>query len=128
MSSRRYPRWFLPAFSLLLGFGSLTAFWVGGNLHDGLFALAVLAGVGLVFLVGGRSETIRGLRGDARDEYWAGLDRDASLIAGLVAIGLLIVLCLWEWAHGRDGSPYSQVAAVSGVAYIVSFVALRLRR
>jgi hypothetical protein len=76
------PKWFLPAFSLFLGVACFVAFWLGDNVGMGLFSLALLGGIGLVIAVGGRSETIRGLRGDARDEYWAGLDRDATLLAG----------------------------------------------
>jgi hypothetical protein len=68
------------------------------------------------------------LRGDGRDEYWYALDRDATLLAGLTLIVVLIGLCSWEWAHGRDGDPYVQLAAIAGVAYIVAYVALRVRQ
>jgi len=118
----------MPAFCLFLGIACFVAFWIGGQFGSGLFALGLLGGLALVTALGGRSETIRGLRGDGRDEYWAGLDRDASLLAGLVLITLVIVMCLWEWAHGRDGTPYSQLGAITGVAYIVALVGLRLRR
>jgi hypothetical protein len=118
----------MPLFSLALGVGCLTAFWLGGNLHQGLLARALRAGLGVIFALGGRSETIRGLRGDGRDEYWTALDRDATLLAGLVVIVVLIAMCFWEWAHGRDGSPYSQIAAIGGVAYILAYAGLRLRR
>lgn len=121
-------KWFLPGFCLVLGAVCLAAFWIGGDPLSGLISFVVIGGLGLVAVVGGRSETIRGLRGDGRDEYWAGLDRDATLVAGLVLITLVIVMCLWEWAHGRDGSPYAQLGAIAGVAYIIAFVALRLRR
>jgi hypothetical protein len=126
--SRQLPKWFMPLFSLALGVACLVAFWIGGNLQQGVFALALLGGLGALFALGGRSETIRGLRGDGRDEYWSALDRDATLLAGIVVIGVLIAMCLWEWAHGRNGSPYSQVAAIGGVAYIVTYAGLRLRR
>ena len=53
--------WFLPLFSVALGVACLTAFWLGGNPGDGLFALGVMSAAGLLIAVGGRSETIRGL-------------------------------------------------------------------
>jgi hypothetical protein len=34
---------------------------------------------------------------------------------------------LWELAHGEDGSPYGQVMAVGGVAYLVAIALLRWR-
>jgi hypothetical protein len=126
--NRRLPNWFMPAFSLALGVACLIAFWLGDNLRQGLFALALLGSIGVILAVGGRSETIRGLRGDGRDEYWSALDRDASLLAALVVISVLIGMCFWEWAHGRSGDPYSQIAAIGGVAYVLAYVGLRVRR
>jgi membrane protein YdbS with pleckstrin-like domain len=126
-TARRYPSWFLPVFSLALGAGCLAALWVGGDPAQGLISFAILAALGLVFAVGGRSETIRGLRGDGRDEYWARLDLTATTLTGLVLICAVIGMCFWEWAHGRDGTPYSQLGAVAGLAYVVALVVLRLR-
>ncbi len=37
--------------------------------------------VGLIFLLGGRSETIRGLRGNGRDERFAMLDLKATAVS-----------------------------------------------
>jgi hypothetical protein len=67
------------------------------------------------------------LRGDGRDEYWERLDIHATALAGLFVITAIIVMCAWEWAHGRDGSPYSQLGALGGLAYIASVIGLRLR-
>ena len=61
-------KWFLPSFSVALGLVLFAAQWIGGDLRSGLESLAVLAGFGVLVLLGGRSETIRGLRGDGRDE------------------------------------------------------------
>lgn len=120
-------RWFLPLFSLGLGVLCLAAFWIGDDPRSGLYALAVMAGFGLLLLLGGRSEMIRGLRGDGRDEYWHRIDVHASYLAGLATIGLIIGMCLWEWAQGRSGTPYVQLAALSGVAYLGALALLRLR-
>jgi hypothetical protein len=119
--------WFLPLFSLGLGAACLAAFWIGGNPGQGLVSLAILGGIGLVFFVGGRSDLIRGLRGDGRDEYWERIDLYATAIAGLTVIIAVIVMCLWEWGHGRDGSPYAQLGAIGGVAYVLGLAGLRLR-
>ena len=59
-------------------------------------------------------------RGDGRDEYWERLDIHATALAGLVAFAATIGMCVWEWGHGRDGSPYTQLGAASGVAYVVA--------
>ena len=127
MTAVHRTRWFLPAFSVLLGLVFLVALWAGGNPRDGLFSLGVMAVFGLLILLGGRSETIRGLRGDGRDERFARLDLVATAIAGNALIGIVIGAVVWEWAHGRDGTPYVQLGAISGVVYLVAVGFLRWR-
>ena len=120
-------RWWLPLLSLFLGVLFLAAFWIGDDLRSGLYALALMAGVGLVVLLGGRSEMIRGLRGDGRDEYWERIDVHATYLAGLVTIGLILGMCMWEWAHARSGTPYVQLGSISGLAYLAALGVLRWR-
>jgi hypothetical protein len=122
------PKWWLSAVSAVLGAGCLAAFWVGGHPGQGAAALGVMLVVAVAALLGGRFESVRGLRGDGRDEYWRSLDWDATGLAGSLLIGVVIAMAMWEWAHGRDGAPYVQLGAVAGIAYIVAIVALRLRR
>jgi hypothetical protein len=120
-------KWFLPGFSVLIGLVFFAGFWVGDDRAGAIWSLAVMSGVGLLILAGGRSELIRGLRGDGRDEYWARIDVHATALAGSFAIGLILAMCVWEWAHGRDGTPYVQLGALTGLAYIASVGFLRWR-
>ena len=127
MTALHKTKWFLPLFSVALGFVFLGALWVGGERQGGFEALAVMLVLALLILAGGRSELIRGLRGDGRDEYWQRIDVHATALAGNVLIVAILAMCAWEWAHGRDGTPYAQLGAVAGVAYVVSFALLRWR-
>lgn len=120
-------KWFLPAFCVALGGAVLVAQWIGGNLHGGLVSLALLTGFGLVILVGGRSETVRGLRGDGRDERFRMIDIHATALAGIVLIVTLIVVWLIELGRGHDGSPYGELMAVGGLAYIAAIALMRWR-
>ena len=120
-------RWFLPLFSTALGVAFFAAFWLGDERGSAWFSLALMTGLGLAFLLGGRFDMVRGLRGDGRDEYWARLDVHATALAGHVVIAAIIGMCLWEWGHGRDGSPYVQLGALTGVAYVVALAILRWR-
>jgi hypothetical protein len=127
MTQLHRSKWFLPLFSVALGGICLAAFWIGGDLDQGLISFAILAGFGLLVLIGGRSELVRGLRGDGKDEYWARLDLHATTLSGMTVITAVIVMCLWEWAHGRNGSPYAQLGAIGGVSYIIAVALLRWR-
>lgn len=120
-------RWFMPAFTIVLGLALGGAQWKGGDLRTGLSSLALFVAVAAVLAFGGRSETIRMLRGDGRDERWARIDLAATALSGLVVITAIIVACGWEWAHGRDGSPFVQLGAIAGLAYIGALAVLRAR-
>ena len=127
MTALHKTKWFLPLFSVALGFVFLGALWVGGERRGGFEALAVMSVLAILILAGGRSELIRGLRGDGRDEYWQRIDIHATVLAGNGAIAAIIGMCVWEWAHGRDGTPYAQLGAITGVAYVVAVGVLRWR-
>ncbi len=128
MTVRRYPWWLLPALTIALGAGVLASFWLGGNPTQGWISFGILVALGVGIGLGGRSETIRGLRGDGRDEYWQSLDLGATALAGIAVIVAVVAMCMWEWAHGRSGSPYSQLGAVAGGSYLAALLALRWRR
>jgi len=120
-------RWFMPVFSLLLGVLTAGALELGGQRSSAIFSLILFAVVAAVFAFGGRSETVRQLRGDGRDERWARIDLAATAIAGTVIIVVIIAACFYEWANGRDGSPYTQLGALAGVSYLVALAVLARR-
>lgn len=130
-STRRRPwwrsKWWMPLFALLLGGLVFAAMAVGGNPADGLKSFGVMAAVAALFYFGGRSDTLRGLGGPGRDERWSMIDLRATAFAGFVLIAVLAGAWLWELFQGNDGSPYSQVMAVGGIAYILAIAFLRWR-
>jgi len=120
-------KWFLPLFSVAMGGLLLAASWLGGHPGWGLVLLATMTVFGLAILLAGRSETVRGLRGDGRDERFAQIDMRATAASGLVLIVALIVAWLVEIARGHSGNPYSWLLAISGVSYLIAVVILRWR-
>jgi hypothetical protein len=113
-------KWFLPAFSLVLGLVMLAVSWLGGSPGQGVISLAVLAAFGLIILLAGRSETVRGLRGDGRDERFAQIDLQATALSGLAVIVALIVAWLVATARGQSGSPYGWLLAIAGLTYVLA--------
>jgi hypothetical protein len=120
-------RWFLPSFSAGMGVVTLAAAWAGGQLATGIIGLGVMTGFGLLVLLAGRSETVRGLRGDGRDERFAQIDLRATAAAGLVLIVVLIVSWLTAIARGHSGSPYDWLCAIGGLAYLLAVALFRWR-
>ena len=120
-------RWFMPLFCLGLGVVVLVASWLGGQLGAGLYGLVVMTAFGLVLLLlGGRSETIRGLT-TGRDERFAQIDLRATALTGLVLVITLIVAWLVEIARGHSGHPYDWLCAIGGLAYLLAVAFFRWR-
>lgn len=120
-------KWFLPLFSVALGLMIFGAQWIGGDPGGGLVSLAIMTGFGAVILFGGRSETIRGLRGDGRDERFRTIDIHATAFAGVAVIAAIIVAFVIALAQGRSGEPYDWLGAIGGLAYLVGVIFLRIR-
>ena len=120
-------KWFLPLFALALGGVVFGAQAIGGHPGSGLVSLGIMALFGAVFLFGGRSETIRGLRGDGRDERFRRIDVHATAFAGTVVITAVIVGFVVELAQGKSGGTYGWLAAIGGLSYVAAIVVMRLR-
>jgi len=120
-------KWFLPLFSVALGLVILAVSWLGGQLATGAISFGVLAVFGLLVLLAGRSETIRGLRGDGRDERFARIDLQATAVTGLVLLVALIVAWLVATARGQSGSPYDWLLAIGGLGYLLAVAWFRWR-
>ena len=121
-------RWWAPLHVLTLGALVFSAFAAGGNAGDGAKAFGLSVVLAALFYFGSpRSETLGGLGGTSRDERWAAIDLRASAFGGFVVLIATIGAWLYELADGRDGSPYGELLAVGGIAYIVAVAFLRRR-
>ncbi|MBO0703594.1 MAG: hypothetical protein J2P38_11715 [Candidatus Dormibacteraeota bacterium] len=121
-------KWTLPALCVLIGVVMFVATVIGRQgLFLGLWMFGVMAVAGLAVLLGGRSETLRGLRGDGRDERFQMIDLRATAFAGVAVILTLIVAFIVEIARGHSGEPFAWLCAIGGLAYLASVVYLRLR-
>jgi hypothetical protein len=125
---KRAVRWAIPATALVFAVVYLVAGLVSGNTGFAVFGFAVMVVAGAGFVVASRwSETAAGLR-DRRDERINQIDRDASMISGMVVLPAVLAMFVVEIAQGKDGLPYSLLGALGGVSYLVALVVLRFRR
>lgn len=120
-------KWTLPVFSLGLGAVVCAAMTIAGHLSDGLWCLGAMVVFAAVFVFGGRSETIRGLRGDGRDERFHAMDMRATLIAGTVVMIAVLVASIVSAVNGHNGAPYNWLAVLAGLTYVASIAWLRIR-
>jgi hypothetical protein len=118
---------FVPLLAVALGIVVFAAQWIGGDPGSGLESLGIMGGFGALILLGGRSETIRGLRGDGRDERFRMIDIHATAVTGLAVILAIIIAFLVELAKGKSGSPYGWLGAVAGLTYLAAVIVFRIR-
>ncbi|HEV1997587.1 MAG TPA: hypothetical protein VGR61_05595 [Candidatus Dormibacteraeota bacterium] len=122
-----HSRWFSLSTSIGIGAVMFGASAVGGHPGLGLAMFGIMVVFGAAVFFGGRSETIRGLRGDGRDERFAQMDLEATALAGGILILVIIAAFVFEIAHGRSGMPYAWLGAVGGVTYVGGILVIRLR-
>jgi len=120
-------RWFMPAFCLFLGALMFGAFAIGQDVGQGAISFAIMAALAAVFFFGRRSETISGIGGPGRDERWELIDLRATAFTAGVLVVTVIVGFLVEVARGHDGSPYTQIGAIGGTAYVLAVAVLHRR-
>ena len=118
----------MPASRSFLGALMFGAFAIGDRRRPGpLLVRRSWPSLAALVLLRRRSETLAGIGGPARDERWAMIDLRATALAGACSIPVIIGAWLVEVARGQDGSPYAQLGAVGGVAYVGAVAFLRWR-
>jgi hypothetical protein len=120
-------RYQLPVFCAVLGLVMAGALVLGDQDGTAIFTVVLFGAITLALLLGGRSETIRVVRGDLSDERWRQHDVRATSFTGIVLIFVVLGAWIVSVARGHDGQPYSALGAVAGVTYLVAVIALRLR-
>jgi hypothetical protein len=120
-------KWFLPGFAASLGVVMFVAAWSGDQKGVAIWSLGLMLAFALLVLLGGRSETIRGLRGDGRDERFRKIDVEATAVSGIAIITATIIGFVVELARGHSGNPYAWLGAIAGLAYLIAVAVLRAR-
>lgn len=122
--SNSYPRWLMPLLVAAVAVPTFVAFWLGGRPELG----AAWAGASIVFalllVLGGKSDTIRMLRGDADDERTFALEYQAMTITALVVLVALAGLFLAAGLRGESGVTYGVLLILAEVTHICALAAL----
>ena len=123
---RRSP-WLQPLLAILAGAVLLAVLSIGGHLQEGPLAFAIMVVFAIVLLAGERSDTLRALRGDGRDERFELIRLKAATLAARVVRLAVVILFLVEVARGNSGSPYDWLSALGGAVFLASVIWQRSR-
>lgn len=96
-------RWLVPLLVAAVAGLTFVAFWIGGRPGLGAAWAAVSIMFALVLMFGGRSDTIRLLRGDEDDERTLALELQATTMTAIVLVVALAAFFLAAGLRGESG-------------------------
>jgi hypothetical protein len=116
----RRSRWFQPALAIALGVVLLVVTAIGGHPGEGTAGFAILVGFAIVLLAAERSDSVRALRGDGRDERFELMQLKAASFAARLVLVAVVVGFLVEIGRGNSGAPYSWLSALGGASFLAA--------
>jgi hypothetical protein len=126
--SSSHPRWVVPVGVAAIAGLTLAAFSIGGQPELGLaWGMVSIAFAGLL-VAGGRSDTIRMVRGDEDDERTLALEAQAMTASALVLTVALAGLFLAAGIRGESGVTYGVLLILAEVTHIGALAVLNRRR
>jgi hypothetical protein len=119
-------RW-IPALVAGLAIPTFAAFWIGGDPRAGLIWGGLSVVFGIVLALGGRSDTIRLLRGEDDDERSLALEQQATMLTGIVLIVALAALFLVTAARGESPLVYGLLLLLAETTHLGALALLNRR-
>ena len=123
----RRPGWVVPLLVSGVAIPTFVAFWIGGQPKLGAMWAAVSVAFGLLLAIGGRSDTIRLLRGDEDDERTLALEAQAVTVTALVLTVALALLFLAAGIRGESGVTYGVLLLLAEATHFGMLAALNRR-
>jgi hypothetical protein len=117
----------LPALVAALAIPTIAAFWIGGDPRAGAIWGSLSVVLALVLVLGGRSDTIRLLRGEDDDERMLALEYRATTFAAAALIVALAVLFLVTAARGDNPLVYGLLLLLAEATHLIALAVLNRR-
>jgi hypothetical protein len=114
------PPWMVPLLVAAVAVPTFVAFWIGGRPQLGAVWAAVSVAFGLMLALGGRSDTIRLLRGSEDDERALTLEYQATAIVAVVLVVALTGLFLAAGVRGESGVTYAALLLLAEATHVAA--------
>ncbi len=121
---RPLPEWVVPLLVGATGLPTFAAFWIGGRPDLGALWLGASVMLSIVLAVGGRSDTIRTLRGGEDDERALLHEYQATTATAIVLVVALWGLFLADGIRGENGLVYGVLLLVAEAAHLIALAVL----
>ena len=118
----------VPILVAAVGVPTFVAFWIGGRPGLGAVWASLSMAFALLLALGGRSDTVRLLRGDETDdERTLALEYQATTATALVLIVALAGLFLAAGVRGESGVVYAVLLLLAEVTHLGALAILNRR-
>ena len=117
----------VPLLVAAIGIPTFVAFWIGGRPGLGALWAAASLAFALVLWLGGRSDTIRLVRGEDDDERALELELKAMTYTALVLVVSLAGLFLAAGVRGESGLVYGVLLLLAEVTHLGALAVLNRR-
>ena len=114
----------VPLLVASVGLPTFVAFWIGGRPGLGAVWAGVSVAFGLVLGLGGRSDTLRMLRGGDDDERTILLEYKAMTAVALVLVVALAGLFLAAGIRGESGLVFGLLLLVAETTHVAALAAV----
>lgn len=121
------PGWVVPVLVAATAVPTLVAFAIGGNTALGAAWASVSLILAGAIAIGGRSETIRLLRGEHDDERSVALENQALSVTSLVLTVALVGLFLAAGLRGENGLVYGALLLLGEATHVAALAVLSRR-
>jgi protein-S-isoprenylcysteine O-methyltransferase Ste14 len=122
--SNSHPSWLVPSLVAAVAAPTFVAFWIGDRPGLGAAWAGASIAFALLLLVGGRSDTIRMLRGEADDERTFTLEYQAMTITAVVLVVALAGLFLAAGVRGESGVTYAALLILAELTHLGALAVL----
>lgn len=126
-SSARRSWWWIPVLVAALAIPTFLAFWIGGRPQAGLLWASLSIVFALLLVFGGRSDTIRLLRGQDDDERTLALELQATMLTAIVLIIAVAGLFLITAARGENPIVYGVLLLLAEATHLGALAILNRR-
>jgi len=121
------PAWVVPALIAATAVPTFVAFWIGGNPRLGALWASVSLVLAVAVALGGRSDTMRLVRGEADDERAVALEYQALSFTSLVLTIALVGLFLAAGLRGESGLVYGALLLLGEATHLGALAVLNRR-
>ena len=117
-----------PIAALVFGAVATAALAAGGHTVRATITILLVPAIGVALVVFRRVDAVAILGANVEDDRQQALTTTVLAMAFVPIFVVIVTMLFWDLAHGRDASPWRQLAALGALSYIGAALYVSWRR